>query len=46
MRIFGRYVTEADGDVMGRARRIALKHSRQLMELANGDLKVLNPMAA
>jgi hypothetical protein len=36
-RIFGRYC-KGDESVMDRARRIALKHSRQLMEYANAKL--------
>lgn len=38
-RIFKRY-GKRHGSVLGRARAIALKHSRQLVDVANGDLEV------
>jgi len=36
--VFARYCR--NGSVMARARQIALKHSRQLVDLANGDLVI------
>lgn len=44
-KVFWRYCKNGERPI-DRARRICLKHSRQLTALANGDLKVLNPMAA
>jgi len=41
-KVFGRYCKNGETP-LGRARRIALKHSRQLVALANGDLQVLTP---
>jgi len=43
--IFRRYCKNGEAPI-DRARRIALKHSRQLVAIANGDLQVLNPVAA
>ena len=37
-RVFGRY-TQNGGTVMDRARKIALKHSAQIVAIANGDLQ-------
>lgn len=40
-RIFGRYCKRGEQPI-DRARRIALKHSRQITALANGEITVLN----